>query len=46
MQDEMYMARALKLAARGTALRAGSAEGVPVQLGALPYSLPTDDASE
>ncbi|MDD2975522.1 folate-binding protein [Aquabacterium sp.] len=36
----------LKLAARGTALRAGSAEGVPVQLGALPYSLPTDDARE
>ncbi|MDX9842202.1 MAG: folate-binding protein [Aquabacterium sp.] len=36
----------LKLAARGTALRAGSAEGMPVQLGALPYSLPTDDASE
>lgn len=36
----------LKLAALGTALRAGSAEGVPVQLGALPYSLHTDDASE
>lgn len=35
----------LKLAARGTGLRAGSAEGVPVQLGALPYALPSDDAS-
>lgn len=36
----------LKLAARGTALRAGSAEGPAVQLGSLPYSLPSDDASE
>lgn len=36
----------LKLAARGSALRAGSAEGPAVQLGSLPYSLPSDDASE
>lgn len=34
----------LKLAARDTALMAGSPEGIPLQLGALPYALPTDDA--
>lgn len=36
----------LKLSARGSALRAGSPDGVTLQLGALPYALPSDDASD
>jgi folate-binding protein YgfZ len=36
----------LKLADREAALRAGSAEGVVMRLGTLPYALPSDDASD
>lgn len=36
----------LKLAARDAILHAGSAEGFVVQLGTLPYALPSDDAKD